>query len=58
MKDKLISRKKEGFISLPIGMEKKKSRKGFCIRLKKLFKKSADPEKRVFHMKPSENQAE
>jgi len=58
MKDKPISRKKEGFVSLPIGMEKKKARKGFCNRLKKLFKKSDDSEKRVFHVKRADTQAE
>jgi len=58
MKDKPISRKKEGFVSLPVGMEKKKARKGFCSKAKKLFKKSDDPGKRMFHVKPSENQVE
>ena len=55
MKEKPIS-KEELFVSLPIGMEKIKARKGFCLRLKKLFKKSTDPKKRVFHMKHSETQ--
>ena len=58
MKDKPISKKKERFISLPIGMEKKKARKGFCNRLKKLFKKSEEPERRVFHVKRADTQAE
>jgi|TARA_Y100001951_G_scaffold84528_1_gene73937 hypothetical protein len=58
MKDKPISRKREGFVSLPVGMEKKKAEKGFCSKVKKIFKKSDDPGKRMFHVKPSETQAE
>jgi len=53
MKDKPISRKREGFVSLPVGMEKKKAEKGFCSKVRKIFKKSDDSGKRMFHVKPS-----
>ena len=58
MKDKPISRKKEGFVSLPVGMEKKKAKKGFCSKVKKIFKRSYSQDVCVFHVKPSKNQVE